>query len=145
MARNEFAVNTSTVNTTTENDAEPDFPAASAACGWRGLQHEWLIAQDGADCTLKTLLNDRLIPVVVAFKTLKEDSGHGSPQQARLRRGYVSTCALERAGFAGRIKRGDTIEDDDLTLWHVNAAHLQKVKGEPVRWVLDLAESGSSV
>ena len=139
---NEFAVNTSAVNTLTEIDSEPDYPALVITCGWRALRHEWLIARDGAPCHLKTLLLDRGVSVVVAFKQLKEESSSGSPQQTRRRRGYVSPCALQRAGFTGRIRRGDSVEDGDLTTWHVDAAHLQKVEGEAVRWVLDLAESG---
>lgn len=142
MVANKFPVNSAAVNGISQIGVTFVYPVSPAVtCSWRAQQHADMIAEDGEPGIMRTL-DGNTVQIIVAIKGLKAVSG-GSPQQVRLKRGYISTCALAKRGFTGRIKTGFALDVDDTT-WHVAAAFLQKVKGERVRWVLDLAESGVS-
>lgn len=134
-------MNVAAVNSVNANGVAFVFPTAPAiTCGFRASRAEALIEADGYPGTLRTL-EGLSYPVTVAIKGLKENSSGSSPQQVRMRRGYISYCALLRRRFSGQIKRGNVIYMEDV-IWHVDAAYLQRVGPEKVRWVLDLIESG---
>lgn len=140
MARNQFPVNTSAVNALTLIGISPDFPPPPVVTAtWRQLRHEDLIARDGSAALLRPLSNAGPFNCVLAWKRLSGKTGD-TPLRHKIRTGYVSPIALERAGFTGDIVSGDTIEVSSR-IWHVEHAHLQEIGGVPMRWVLNLLQT----
>lgn len=143
MGRNVFPINTAAVNSLNQNGEAFVFPAPAAlVVGWRALRHEELIARDGQPATLRTLEPSAAYVCVLAEKRLRNQEG-STPLRHQQKVGYISPVALARSNFTGRIRSGDTVTTEDV-IWHIDEAHLQKVKGERVRWVLKMSESGTA-
>lgn len=142
MGRNTFPINAAAINALNQNGVVFAFPSAPIdEYNLRALKHEALIARDGQSASLKTMEPTRTFSCVMAEKKLRSVDG-ATPLSYQRKIGYVSTVALSRVGFLGKIRRGDTVSTADV-VWHVEEAFIQKVAGVPVRWVLTVSESGT--